>query len=133
MKIQALMAAASLPLFVGCAPSLSTSDFQPILEGAVEIIRDQGVLDEFTQNANGSFINPGLEAFMVLEARSGVRLVGAEGELAIMTSGTGTQLPAGLRESLIEQLSQPIGDAQRTAILEILGWNRTPDDHTPPQ
>lgn len=128
------MAMASLVLIglTGCAPQLSTREFAPIIKQMAEMINEQGVLDQFTSSAEGSFINPGLEAYMVLEAKGGVRLQGAEGELMLATSGTGTQLPSGLKQSLIDQLSQPIGDDQRNAILQILGWNRTPADHVPP-
>ena len=94
------------------------------LEGLTSMVKDQGVLENFTTDAEGNFVNPGVETYAGVIIVSGVRLQGVSGQIAAKGSGTGTMLPPELRASLIRQLDGPISDEQRAAILEILGWNR---------
>jgi len=96
-----------------------------------EKIADEGVLKEWMINADAKLDHPGAVAFVRIETAAGVRLEGVNGTIVGKGGGDSTRLPAGTREALITQLSMPISDAQRTAILELLGWNRTPEGGTP--
>jgi hypothetical protein len=84
------------------------------------------VLREWATSVDGHVIDPGLETFARVELTTGIRMAGVTGSVNATANGDATRLPAGMRESLINQLDGPISDAQRTAILTILGWNRTP-------
>ena len=95
-----------------------------IAQGMAEMVRDQGVLDEFKSNVDGNVQDPGLETAIAVIFKSHVRLIGVNGEIDLATEGTGTKLPAGVREELLRQLAGPISDEQRQAILTLLGWNR---------
>ena len=101
-------------------------------QALVTQIGAEGVLDKYTFDANAHMNNPGVEAESCICAKSALRMIGVDGDMATAASGTGTQLPTGLSQALIDQLSQPISDEQRAAILEILGWNRVPSEHNPP-
>ena len=117
-----------LVLFALCGCNLPTGlpkEFAQVADVMAGLVRDQGVLDNFTSNIDGNIQNPGLETYVSIRTTAGVRIVGVNGEVDLGVEGTGTQLPRGVRDSLITMLGQPIGDEQRAAILEILGWNRT--------
>ena len=98
-------------------------------EKMVAMIEDQGVLDKWTIDADGNFINPGLEVSATLKLALAVNLIGTSGSIEGGGGGEGTQLPRDVRAKLIEQLGLPLSDAQRQKILDILGWNR---GQTPP-
>jgi len=95
----------------------------------VQKVADEGTLEKWASNVEGDVFNPGVEAYVCVS--SGVRLVGVQGEIDLTAGGDSTRLPSGVRDALIAQLSGPLGDQQRMAILEILGWNRTPAGGTP--
>lgn len=90
-----------------------------------EKIRDEGVLQQWMIDADGNVQNPGVESYVTLTLAGGVHATGINGSIVARGSGDSTRLPSGVREELVKQLSGPISDAQRTAILTILGWNRT--------
>ena len=96
-----------------------------------EMVRDQGVMDKFTSNLDANVQDPGLESYVKVTTAAGVRLVGVNGEIDLLTQGTGTQLPQGVRDSLVQQLDAPISDEQRQYILGVLGWNRVVSPHNP--
>ncbi len=120
----------------GCAATNaafgSMEQMAKFAETAAQQIADQGVLDKYQVDADGQFVNPGVKVSTALKVESDVRLIGVSGQISAAVHGTGTQLPAGLRQSLIEQLAMPISDEQRNHILEILGWNRVSSPHNPP-
>ncbi len=110
----------------GCnLPTGLPKEFAQVADTMAGLVRDQGVLDKFTSNIDGNIQNPGLETYVSIRTTAGVRIVGVNGEVDLAVDGTGTQLPRGVRESLIVMLGQPISDEQRKSILAILGWNRT--------
>lgn len=88
-------------------------------------IEDEGLLKDWLVNGDLHVNNPGLESYVAVTVAAGVRAVGVNGNIVAAVNGDATRLPADMRASLIKQLDGPISDAQRTAILEILGWNRT--------
>ena len=87
------------------------------------IVKDQGVLKDFDGSGRIDIMDPGFAFYTKTEF--GGRIVGTNADLELNMDGTGTTLPAGVRDALITQLNGPLSDAQRNAILEILGWNRT--------
>jgi hypothetical protein len=104
-----------------------------LVQVTAEQIADQGVIDQFATDIKGNVQDPGVESYVSIKLAAGVRMVGVNGDIDVTTGGTGTVLPAGTRETLIKQLDGPLSDDQRTAILEILGWNRKqPAVATPP-
>lgn len=116
----------------GCVtPYAMPKEFAAVATAMVEQVKDQGVLDKFASQLDANVQNPGLETYIKVDTATGVRLVGVNGEVDLATSGTGTQLPKGVRESLIGQLGGPLSDAQREAVLTILGWNRVESAHNP--
>lgn len=120
-------------LLPGCVtPYAMPREFAAVATAMVEQVKDQGVLDKFSSALDANVQNPGLETYIKVTTATGVRLVGVNGEVDLMTAGTGTQLPAGLRQSLIDQLDGPLSDSQRSAILTVLGWNRVESPHNPP-
>ena len=127
-RIDMVVAAMLLGLLAtGCAlPTALPADFSQVAQGMTKMVVDQGILSEFQSGIDGNIQNPGLESYTRITLAAGVRLVGVNGEVDLNTAGLGTQKPAGMRETLIEQLDKPISDEQRTAILAILGWNRIP-------
>ena len=94
-------------------------------------ISDEGVLKEWMAQAGANFNNPKAVAFVRVEVASGIGMEGVDGSIEAKGGGDSTRLPAGVRDELIQQLNGPLSDAQRAAILEILGWNRTPAGGTP--
>ena len=121
-------------LVAGCLQGMSAfpKELGVAAEAMVKMVADQGVLDEFTQELAGNVQDPGLETYGQFTVTSGVRIVGVNGQIDLRTKGTGTQLPADVRASLIEQLDGPISDEQRANILGVLGWNRVESGHNPP-
>ena len=116
-----------LSAFTGACTGINAfpRELTNVADGMVQMVADQGVLDAFQSNLEGNIQDPGVESYVKVTFATGVNLTGLNGEMDLVTGGAGTQLPKGLRDSLIEQLNGPISDEQRTAILEILGWNRT--------
>lgn len=98
---------------------------------ATQMIIDQGVLDTFVMNAEGDFINPGIEITSAFQIVTQARLIGVTGSIESGVQGTGTQLPKDVRAALIAQLDMPISDEQRAGILQALGWNRVESPHNP--
>ena len=133
----AAILAAILTFFgIGCVPSslpaAMPAEFYGVVDKIAVMVEEQGVLDEFVSDIDGHVQDPGLETYVQVTVAGGVRLVGVNGNVVLEAFGTGTQLPSGVRAELIKQLSGPLSDEHRTALLEILGWNRVPSDHTPP-
>jgi len=118
----------------GCLQGLSAfpRELGVAADAMVNMVRDQGVLDDFTQELAGNVQDPGLETYGQFTVTSGVRIVGVNGQVDLRSRGSGTQLPAGLRTALLEMLEAPISDEQRAAILTIFGWNRQESPHNPP-
>ncbi len=114
----------------GCvtAPQAMPREFGQVVETLAQKMLDETVMDDFLARLDGHLQNPGLELFINNRLSIGGRFVGTNGNLVVDTSGTGTMLPAGVREALIQQLDGPLSDEQRAVILAILGWNRvTPE------
>lgn len=116
----------------GSLPAAMPKEFYQVVDKLAIMVEDQGVLDEFTSNIDGHVQDPGLETSVSVTVSGAVRLVGVNGNVTLTAFGTGTQLPSGVRAALIKELDGPISDARRTAIYELLGWNRVPSDHNPP-
>lgn len=116
----------------GMGPSGFPKELATVAEKMATMVEEQGVMDDFASNIAGTVNNPGMESYVGMELTAGVRIAGVDGSIDLTTSGTGTQLPAGVRKALIEQLDGPLSDDQRAAILAILGWNRTVSPHNPP-
>lgn len=108
----------------GCATPGFSSEFGRVAAVIAQKVADEGILEKFTSNMDGHVQDPGLESYFTVTTAAGVRMRGFNGNIDLMTSGTATNLPSGVRESLIEQLDGPISDEQRENILAILGWNR---------
>jgi hypothetical protein len=108
-----------------------------VAEATVEMLKDQGVLDEFLSNVRGAVHNPSLVVSFEDIKKTRFGLEGVNGDIELMTQGTGTQLPAGVRQSLIDVLAGLEGrtdaeaNALRDQILAILGWNRVVSPHNP--
>lgn len=116
----------------GCTmPGAMPGDFAAVVQSMVRHVEDQGVLDDFKSALDAHVQDPGMESYLEFRLTAGVALVGVNGEVDLSTHGTGTQLPKGVREGLIEQLAGPISDDQRAAILDVLGWNRVESPHNP--
>ena len=117
----------------GCLQGLGAfpGELGAVVQGMTAIVKDQGVLDKFASNVQGNIQNPGMESYIRVTTAAGVRLIGVNGELDLTTEGTGTQLPAGVREALIDSLKNA-SDEQRAAIFTALGWNRVESPHNPP-
>lgn len=122
-----MLIATMLALASGCAGGCTLNPMERTiakLGAAIEKkIADEGVLESWATEAEGDLYEPGFAAFVCVE--TGVRVKGLQGRVTAKAGGDSTRLPAGLREALIAQLSQPISDEQRAAILQTLGWNRT--------
>ena len=97
--------------------------------GLVRMVEDQCVLKDFSGNIDGNVFNPGVVSESCFSTK--IRLTGVQGSVDLSGRGTGTKLPAGLREALVGQLDGPISDAQRESILTILGWNRLESPQNP--
>lgn len=120
-----VLALAAVVCATGCqGPRALPREYADGLAIVTKKIADQGMLDRWVSEASANVDNPGLESYVRVETAVGVRIAGMNGELDLDAGGLGTQMPPGMREALIEQLGQPISDAQRDAILQILGWNR---------
>ena len=89
-----------------------------------ELVRDQGILKDFDGAGRVDVMDPGGALYTKTEV--GFRIVGTNADLELNVDGTGTRMPAGMRDALLQQLAGPISDAQRDAILTILGYNRQP-------
>lgn len=115
----------------GCLSGLSgfPSEMGQAANVLAEMVRDQGVMDKFLGQLEGNIYDPGIETYV--KVSSGIHLVGTQGSIDLTTEGTGTQLPTGVKQALIDQLSGPLSDDQRVAILTILGWNRIESAHNP--
>jgi len=114
----------------GCGlPSGFPKELSQVTQMIVQKVSDEGTLEKWASNIEGNVFNPGVEAYVCVS--SGVRLAGVHGEIDLSAGGDSTRLPAGVREALIAQLNGPLSDAQRAAILSILGWNRQPASATP--
>lgn len=140
-RILALLVAFIVGLFgvfglTGCAslqPAAFPKEMTAALEGAVQQVADQGVLDEFITNMRGHVLEPGIESYTQIRIAAGVKIVGVDGDMVFETSGTGTQLPAEYRQTLLDMLDNPdLTPEQREGIFTILGWNRVSSDHNPP-
>lgn len=119
-------------LVTGCrSPNALPREYAAGLMMVTAKVADQGVLDDWTSDAMANLQNPGLETYVTTTVAAGVRIVGMNGRFDLGAGGDGTQLPPGMREELMDQLGQPISDAQREAILTILGWNRTTTEISP--
>lgn len=128
MKHAVRMSAAVLAVAVvaGCrSPNGLPKEYAAGLAMVTQKIADQGVLNDWASDATANLHDPGMESYVRVETAVGVRIAGMDGRFDLGTQGGGTQLPPGVRESLIQQLDGPISDQQRAAILSILGWNRT--------
>jgi hypothetical protein len=99
-------------------------------KATVQMMADQGVMDTFTANAEGDFLNPGIRLSSCIKIESDARLIGVTGSIGSNVQGTGTQLPKDVRAALIGQLPNA-SDEQRAAILTTLGWNRSESPHNP--
>ncbi len=140
--MKAQTAKACIAVFLGCVtlwhtgcslPTGFSKEFSQVAMNTAAMMKDQGVMDQFTSNIRGHVNDAGIESYVTVTTAAGTRLVGMDGDIMLNTSGTGTQLPHGAREALIAQLGQPISDAQRDSILTLLGWNRVSSPHnTPP-
>ena len=119
-------------LIGGCVggPQAMPAEFAGIVTKITDKAIDETVLDSMVSNMRGHVLNPGVEAYVVIELAAGARIKGMDGDVMLDTSGTGTKLPSGMREALIRQLDGPLSDEQRAAIFEILGWNRVQDPNT---
>lgn len=113
----------------GCAAMKGMESIGQMGEKLGAMIQDQGVIDKFASRMEGNFFNPGMETYVCMS--SGLRLVGAHGEIDASATGTGTQLPTGVREALIGQLELARSPEERAAILTLLGWNRVESPHNP--
>lgn len=94
-------------------------------------IQDEGVLKDFMLDADGHVQDPGLESYVQVTMAAGVHMKGVNGNIVARGHGDSTRLPSGMREVLIKQLEGPLSPEARAAILEILGWNRTPAGGNP--
>lgn len=129
-RIEALMLLAfTVCLGTGCAAFKGMEAIGTMGDRIGEMIVDQGVLDQFATRMEGNFFNPGMETYVCIS--TGLRLVGAHGEIDASAHGTGTQLPTGIRKALIEQLNAARSPDEREALLTILGWNRIESPHNP--
>ncbi len=116
-------------LFVsGCgAPMGFPKELGDAVQVITEMVRDQGLLDQFTSSIDGHVNDPGIEVFVDITVASGVRMIGVDGNVSLDASGIGTQLPTEVRSHLIRKLDEPnLSDEQRAAILDLLGWNVPP-------
>ncbi len=120
-------------LVSGCAAPMGLpKEFGAAATVLTAMVADQGLLDDFIGNIRGHVNEPGMAVFTTIEVTSGVKIVGVDGDVNLQASGVGTQLPAALRESLIARLDQPnLTDAQRAAILDMLGWRVPPSLRNP--
>ena len=119
-----LSGCASNPFTGGAEMSALPGEYGNVAGVIADLIKDQGILKDFDGDGRVDVMDPGFAFYVKTEV--GGRLVGTNADLEFGVEGTGSRLPAGLRESLIGQLNGPISDEQRSAILEILGWNRQP-------
>jgi hypothetical protein len=106
-------------------PNTSTEAFKPL----VQMVADQGVLKDFMAAALANYQDPNIAITHTTIEKWGVGFDGINGRVDFSTKGVGTELPAALRQELIDELKDPrLPDAQRQAILDILGWNRAQID-----
>jgi hypothetical protein len=107
-------------------------DMAQISDALIGLIKDQGVIEDFILRGRGHGLNPGLGVTLRQEQSMIVHLDGVDVDVSAETQGTGTSLPSGVREKLIEVLAglenrtDPEAVALRNQIIQILGWNRTP-------
>lgn len=102
-----------------------------------QLMKDQGVLDKWLAHCRAHGINPGLKIEQSITHSTKIGLDGFDAQIELQADGTGTQLPTGVREQLIDVLKQvadrtdPESLALRKAILEMLAWNREESPHNP--
>jgi len=149
------VAAFLLSANVGCGPTANDMDrtvqaykdaatsspmpaeYSNAVNELIAMMKDQGVLDEFMANARAHGINPGVKVAMGEEKWIKVGLDGVDADVEARIEGTGTQLPSGVRQVLIDQIAKlegrtdPEAEALRAKILDILGWNRVESPHNP--
>lgn len=99
---------------------------------AKDIVLDQGVLESFLAKMAFTADDPTLIISRFTENGYKVAIENADVEMRLEGGGTGTFLPAGTRQALIDQLGKldptnPTHAAAIEQILTILGWNRDPD------
>lgn len=121
---------------MGGATSL-TSENAAITQMITEMIKDQGVLDNFMARARAHGLNPGLKLTTGFESYMKIGLDGIDADVSAEVQGDGTALPSGTRASLIDVLNglegrtDPQAIALRDQIILILGWNRTAEGGNP--
>lgn len=98
---------------LGCAqlPSGLPQELRPIAELVPDLIQQQGVLSDFTANARGHGLEPGMEAYTAVEVTAGVRLSGVDLDIEGRTQGEGVANASdAVRQFVIEQARS--GDAK---------------------
>ena len=114
------------------------ADMSGIPAELLQMMKDQGVMDAFLAKARIHGQNPGLKLTRRMENSLIIGLDGVDLDAEAQVEGTGTQLPAGTREALIDTLRElsartdPDALQLRQAIFNILGWNREVSPHNPP-
>ncbi len=87
------------------------------LEAVANQIADQGILEKYAANAEGEFIEPGVETQAGIIATASVRLRGVSGTLDASAGGHGSNVPSGVREALSAQIAGKMTDEQIRATL----------------
>ena len=99
--------------------------FGVVAQAAVEKFAEQGVLDQFKANFRGHLNNPEAIAFVSVRFESGIGFSGFDADASLDTEGTGTQLPPGGLELMLDMLRRPgLSDDQRAQVLGMIEWNR---------
>ena len=116
-----------LSSLLGC--QLPGSQLEKSLAQAAEQLNQkiskEGVLQDWMVNADGHVQDPGLETYVTIKIAAGVHAVGVNGNIVARGKGDASRISGEFRDELLRELTEPnLPDARRTAIFEILGWNR---------
>ena len=112
--------------------SAISPELKSLVDTVVSVLKDQGVLEDWVARARFHGLNPTLKLTFGEEKFVKIGFDGVDLDASASLEGTGTLLPTGARQSLIDVLEKlegrtdPEAVALRNSILDILGWNRAP-------
>jgi len=122
----------ALALQAAAGGSAISPELKSLVDTVVDVLKDQGVLEDWVARARFHGLNPTLKLTFGEEKFVKIGLDGVDLDASASLEGTGTLLPMGARQSLIDVLEKlegrtdPEAVALRNSILDILGWNRAP-------
>ena len=99
-------------------------------ETSTDLIRKQGLIEDFLANLNANVINPEIVAGVRIDVQSYTGVHGAQAETTVSTAGQGAQVvPPELQATMIEWLLDPnTPNDLRLKLIDMLGITPTPSE-----